>query len=384
MRRVLGLALAAMTAAGAASAPALAQVPLDPKTPSILQWSPQQERDGFRSIETLFRVNTIRRGKAVHPLPMASTQIQGGFVDDYMKAYDVSGLLVLKDGRIVLERYGLGRKPDDRWTSFSVAKSVTSTLVGAAIQDGHIKSIEDPVTRYIPELKGSGYDGVSVRQLLMMSSGVKWNEDYTDPRSDVAQEGSPLEGPSRNPIVNYMRRLPRAHEPGTTFHYNTGETDLVGILLTNAVHRSLAQYASEKLWKPYGMERDGIWMTDRGGIERGGCCISMTLRDYARVGQFVLDGGVAGGKRILPPWWTARATSLQIKGEENPTGYGWFWWMRDDGYDGRGIFGQSLTVFPKDRVIIVINSAWPMATSRERSAARNGFLAALRAAANGR
>ena len=109
-----------------------------------------------------------------------------------MKAYNVSGLMVLKDGKVVLERYGLGRQPQDRWTSFSVAKSVTSTLVGAAIQDGKIKSLDDPVTPYIPELKGSGYDGVTVRQMLTMSSGVKWNEDYTDPNSDVARAGRPV------------------------------------------------------------------------------------------------------------------------------------------------------------------------------------------------
>ena len=127
--------------------------------------------------------------------------------------------------------------------SFSVAKSVTSTLVGAAIQDGKIKSLSAPVTDYIPELKGSGYDGVTVRQLLMMSSGVKWNEDYTDPKSDVAQSATlPIE-PGKNPLVAYMSRLPRAHEPGTFFNYNTGETDLVGILVSNAVGKSLSQYA---------------------------------------------------------------------------------------------------------------------------------------------
>lgn len=383
MRRRLGLAVAAALAAG----PALAQVPLDPKTPMILAWTRDQQKEWYPAIEKVFRVNTIRRGKAVHPLPMAARPIDPAMADDYMKAYDVSGLLVIKDGRIVLERYGLGRTPQDRWTSFSVAKSLTSTLVGAAIQDGRIKSIEDPVVRYIPELKGSAYDGVSIRQLLMMSSGVKWNEDYTDPNADVAlagASGASMEGPSRNPIVNYMRRLPRAHEPGTTFHYSTGETDLVGILLRNAVGKPLSQYASEKIWKPWGMERDGIWMTDRGGLERGGCCVSMTLRDYGRLGLFVLGGGVANGKRVLPPWWTEKATSLQIKGAENPTGYGWFWWMREEGYDGRGIYGQSLTVFPKDRVVIVINSAWPMATSPQRSAARTDFLTALRTAANAR
>lgn len=386
MRRVLGLALAAALVGGVADA----QVPLDPKTPSILVWTPQQQSDWYRNIESVFRVETVKRGDKVHPLPKADKQIDFSFeyggktwtVDDYMKAYNVSGVVVVKDGKVVLERYGLGRKPEDRWTSFSVAKSVTSTLVGAAIQDGKIKGLGAPVTDYIPELKGSAYDGVTVRQLLMMSSGVKWNEDYVDPKSDVAQSTTlPLE-PGKNPLVTYMSKLPRAHEPGTLFNYSTGETDLVGILVSNAVGKPLSQYASEKIWKPYGMERDAIWMVDPAGHERGGCCLSVTLKDYARIGQFILDGGKAGGKQILPPGWVDEATTPQIKNGTRERGYGYFWWMPDSGaFEARGIFGQSVTVFRDDRIIIVTNAAWPTATGRELSMARNAFLNAARAAA---
>jgi len=387
MRKVLGLALAAALVGGGSHA----QVAIKPDTPSILVWTPQQQSEWYRNIESVYRVETVKRGDKVHPLPKAEKQIDFSFeyggktwsVDDYMKAYNTSGVLILKDGKIVLERYGLGRKPEDRWTSFSVAKSVTSTLVGAAIQDGKIKSLNAPVTDYIPELKGSGYDGVTVRQLLMMSSGVKWNEDYTDPKSDVAQSTMlPLE-PGKNPLVTYMSRLPRAHEPGTFFNYNTGETDLVGILVSNAVGKSLSAYASEKLWKPYGMERDAIWMVDPAGHERGGCCLSVTLKDYGRIGQFILDGGKAGGKQILPAGWVDEATSPQIKNGTRERGYGYFWWMPDNGaFEARGIFGQSITVFRDDRLVIVTNAAWPNATGRELSMARAAFLNAARTAAN--
>lgn len=387
MRGVIGLAVAATLAAAGG---ALAQVPIKPGVPSILVWTPQQQADWYRDIEGVYQVRTVKRGDRVHPLPKAETQIDFTFdyggktwsVDDYMKAYNVSGVIVLRDGKVVLERYGLGRKPEDRWTSFSVAKSVTSTLVGAAIQDGKITSLSAPVTDYIPDLKGSGYDGVTVRQLLMMSSGVKWNEDYTDPKSDVANSVNlPLE-PGKNPLVTYMSRLPRANPPGTVFNYNTGETDLVGILVSKAVGKSLAEYASEKLWKPYGMERDAIWMVDPAGHERGGCCLSITLRDYARIGQFMLDGGVADGKQILPPTWTAEATSPQITNGTRERGYGYFWWMPDSGaYEARGIFGQSITTFRDDRIVIVTNAAWPNATGRELSLARNAFLNAARTAA---
>ncbi|MCR5877232.1 serine hydrolase [Phenylobacterium sp. J367] len=316
MRKVLIAAAVGVLAATGAQA----QSPLKPGLPSILTWTPQQQRDWYPAIESVYRVRTIARGDRVHPLPKAATTIaptwthagKAWTVESYMDAYNVSGVLVLKDGKILLERYGLGRKPEDRWTSFSVAKSVTSTLVGAAIQDGKIKSIHAPVTDYIPELKGSGYDGVTVRQLLMMSSGVRWNEDYTDPNSDVARAGATMPEPGVNPLVSYMRKLPRAHEPGTMFTYNTGETDLVGVLVSNAVGKPISEYASEKLWKPYGMERDAIWATDLGGHERGGCCISMTLRDYGRVGQFILDGGNAGGRQVLPDWWVGQATTPQI------------------------------------------------------------------------
>lgn len=388
MRRVLGVAAAAIVlSAGAASA----QVALKPDTPSILFWTPQQQSDWYRDIENVYRVTTVKRGDKVRALPLADKQIDFTFeyggkrwsVDDYMTAYNVSGVLVLKNGKIMLERYGMGRKPEDRWTSFSVAKSVTATLVGAAVQDGKIKSMSAPLTDYIPELKGSGYDGVTVRQLLMMSSGVKWNEDYADPNSDVARSATlPIE-PGKNPLVTYMGRLPRAKEPGTFFNYNTGETDLVGILVSRATGKSLADYASEKIWKPFGMERDAIWVVDPAGHERGGCCMSMTLRDYGRVGQFILEEGKADGKPVLPPGWALEATTPQITNGAPAPGYGYFWWMAPYGgaYEARGIFGQSIGTFRGDGVIVVVNSAWPTAVGRELSLARAAFITAAHAAA---
>ena len=387
---VLAIAAGLVLNAGGASA----QVPLDPasKAPiaGILTWTPAQQASGYRDIEPIFRTHTIRRGTKVHPLPMAARRIDPTFsyqgktwtVDDYMAAYRVSGLLVLKDGKIVLEKYGLGRKPTDRWTSFSVAKSLTSTLVGAAIQDGKIKSIDDPITAYIPDLKGSAYEGVTVRQMLMMSSGVKWNEDYIDPKSDVAQAGNSVTEPGVNPMVSYLRKLPRANPPGAKFNYNTGETDLVGVLVSKATGKTLAQYASEKIWQPYGMGRDAVWMTDPGGQERGGCCLSMTLRDYGRLGLFIAGDGKAGGKRITPPGYIAEATRREIdNGDPAPGGYGYFWWIFDNGgYSGLGIFGQSVTLFPAEHLIIVQNAAWPKATGKDLSAARAAMWQGVRAA----
>jgi len=390
MKRLIAAALAAGSLVAGSSA---AQVALKPETPNLLFWSAEQQARWYPAMETVYQTRPIAAGDRVRALPLAGRTLDPVFthagrtwtVDEYMATYRVSGLLVIRDGRVLLEKYGLGRRPQDRWTSFSVAKSVTAILVGAAIQDGRIKSLQTPVTDILPELRGSAYDGVTLRQLLMMSSGVRWSEDYSDPNSDVAK--GPTEGvklaqgqPGLNPVVAYMRTLPRAHAPGTMFNYNTGETDLVGILLARAVGMGLADYASEKIWKPYGMEMEGAWVTDPGGLERGGCCISMTLRDYGRVGQFVLDEGVIDGHPVLPPGWAREATSKQI--ENGQPGYGYFWWMQPNGaYQATGVFGQSITTFREDRIIIVVNSAWPKSGGPDLRDGRTALINALRQAA---
>jgi CubicO group peptidase (beta-lactamase class C family) len=388
MRKTIGLlAVLAAFAAGPANAQGT------PPSTRLLSWTLEQQAAWYPLVDKIYPSKIVRRGDYVRPLPKSDRPLdnltyshgeKSWTIDDYMKAYNVSGLMVVKDGKALLERYGLERKPEDRWISFSVTKSITSTLVGAAIKDGKIKSLDDPVTSYIAQLVGSAYDGVTIRQLLTMSSGVKWNEDYADPNSDVARAGSRVSEPGVNPIVSYMKALPRAHEPGSTFHYDTGETDLVGILVSNAVGKSLSDYASEKIWQAYGMERDATWLLDAAGHERGGCCLSMTLSDYARVGQFMLDGGVAQGRQVLPDGWIRQATTAQIKNGAPPAGYGYFWWIGSGGaYQASGIFGQSITIVPDQRLVIVLNSAWPTAVGRELFVARSAFLNAVREAAKG-
>ena len=379
------VALAGLLGAGQVGATP-ANPPLPPGGAAILSWTPEQQAFGYKNMEKIAPVRVIKRGKTVHPLPLASAQIDPTFTagdksyntESYMREFRASGVLVIKNGKIMLERYGLGRGPKERWTSFSVAKSVTSTLIGAAVKDGKIKSLDDRVTLYIPELKGSAYDDVTVRQLITMTSGVKWNESYTDPNSDVAKVGLSILEPGVNPVVSYMRRLPREAAPGSKFVYKTGETDLAGILLSNAVGEPLAQYLSDKVWRPYGMEQDGIWVEDVAGHERGGCCISMTLRDYGRMGEFMLDHGIADGREVVPAGWTEDATARHVA---DPP-YGYFWWIVQGGYEAEGIFGQTLSVFPEDHLVVVINSAWPAAWSQEIDAVRMQYVAALRAAAH--
>ena len=385
MKRLLGalLGLAALGLAGNAAA-ADPPVAFGGGGAAILKWTPEQQAWGYRNMEKVGPTRVVRRGAHVFPLPAASHQISPIITykgktyspKSYMAAWRVSGLLVIKDGKVVLERFGLGRRPSERWTSFSVAKSMTSTLIGAAIQDGSIKSLDDPVTSYIPQLKGSAYEGVTVRQLVTMTSGVKWNEDYTDLNSDVAKVGLSVLEPGVNPVVSYMRRLPREAEPGAKFAYKTGETDLAGILLSNAVHMPMAEYLSQKIWAPFGMEQDAIWVEDIAGHERGGCCMSMTLRDYGRIGMFMLGDGLAGGKRVLPAGWVADATSVHVT---DPP-YGYFWWLTKGGYEAEGIFGQSISIFPAEHLVVVQNAAWPAAWDDDLDGARGAMLEAVRAA----
>jgi CubicO group peptidase (beta-lactamase class C family) len=214
-----------------------------------------------------------------------------------------------------------------------------------------------------------------------MTSGVKWNEDYADPNSDVALSSFWPGEPGVNPLVSYMRRLPRANEPGTVFSYKTGETDMAGILVANATGRGLAQYLSEKIWAPFGMERDAIWIVDGASVERGGCCISMTLRDYGRLGLFALMGGKAAGKQVVPEWYLKEATSNQIKPPAMGN-YGYFWWIGPgDNYSARGIFGQMIHVIPQQQLIVVVNAAFPTATSQAHSEALTALVSAIAAAA---
>jgi len=354
----------------------------------VLFWNQPQREAAFRAMETHYASNTVRHGKA-HPLatgtPLVPRFDDGGTLDAYMAAHHVAGLMVVQDGRVRLERYGLGAGPSTRWTSFSVAKSFTSTLVGAALHDGAIRSLDDRVTRYIPELATGAYRDVTVRQLLEMTSGVRWNEDYADPHSDVAMMYEGTRQPGVPLLVTYMSRLPREFAPGERWVYKTGETDLVGILVTRATGKSLAAYLSEKIWMPYGMASDALWLKDEvDGTEAGGSGVSATLADYTRFGQFLLDGGVAAGKPVLGDGWLADATRRHADIGTPGRGYGYQWWTYDDGsFEGIGIFGQLLHVDPRRHLVIVQLAAWPVATSVAEAGARAGLVRAVNRALDG-
>ncbi len=384
MRRYLAAVLLCAAVAGCGAPAATPTTDNLPKDLNVLFWSQDQRDAAFRTMETVpkVQVRPVEAGDAVFPLPVGAPLDLGIDIDAHMAKQRNAGLIILQDGKIRLEKYALGFGAAGRWTSFSVAKSFTSTLVGAAVKDGYIKSLDDKVTIYIPGLRGSAYDDVSVEQLLTMTSGVKWNEDYTDPKSDVAQFNLQKPVPGEDITVSYMKSLPREAPAGSKWVYKTGETNLIGVLVSSATGKPLSDYLSEKIWKPFGMEQDAVWMLGATGHEISGCCVSASLKDYARFGQFILGGGVAGGEKILPDGWIAAATTKRADIDLPGRGYGYQWWTNDDGsFAAQGIFGQGIFIDPARQLVIATNGNWPTATDPEGvGAARERFYKTVQAA----
>jgi CubicO group peptidase (beta-lactamase class C family) len=346
-----------------------------PSDRDILFWKGQEQISGFRNLSLLGPYRTIPAGAPTplpsdpDPLTSIPYEVEGVAFDleDFLLQTHVAGLLVLKEGAVVLERYGLGNRPDHRWVSFSVTKSIVSILVGAAIQDGYLEGVDSPVTDFIPLLRGTPYGHVRLQDILQMHSGVAWSEDYDDPSSDVAI--SPFE---LLELLQFLRGKSKVAPAGSRYNYNTGETHLVGASLRGAIGNNLAAYLSQKIWQPLGMEQDGHWASHspQGG-ELGGCCISASLRDWGRLAQFILNDGVLpDGTRVLPEGWLHEST------QPSPTqpGYGYLWWLEGSGaFRASGIFGQAIYLNPEKNLAIVVQSAWPQAVGRPFSSHRDAF-----------
>lgn len=367
-------------AAAAAPAPTIGE-----QREAVLFWSQAEREAGFRRMDARFPSDTAAHGHQVRELPEGAPLVLPGgeaWLDGYMDQHHIAGLMVLQGGEARLRRHGLGFGADDRWESFSVAKSVTSTLLGIALEQGHIASLDDLLSTYIPELADSAYAGVSVRQLLTMTSGVRWNEDYADAKSDVARMylGTCVDGQAH--ALSYLRALPREHAPGTHWNYNTAETDLLGLVVERATGQPLAHYLSDTIWKPYGMAADATWIRDEcDGSNTGGSGLSATLADYARLGQFMLEGGRIDGEPVIAAAWMQGAVEGHDAGNAPERGYGYQWWTDTDGsYMAIGIFGQMVYVDPSRELVIAQVAAWPKATARELTAARRGFVDAVKQA----
>jgi CubicO group peptidase (beta-lactamase class C family) len=349
-----------------------------PDADDFLLWPPSLQAYGYRIVEKLFATRAIRRGQHTSPIPrgreLTLTYRSDGeerAIAQLMDRNAVAGLLVIRDGRIVLERYGLGLKPGDRWSTMSMVKSMTAMLVGAGIAEGFLKSVDDGVTDHLPQLRGSAYDGVTIRHLLTMSSGVAWLEDYADRTSHVNQYSRLLAAKKPGGVLDLLKTLSRAHLPGTVWSYNTGDTYLLGAVLTAATRTTLADFITHTIWQPCGMEFDAYYALDaEDGQEIAGSRAGMALRDIGRIGLLIANNGMAGGRRILPAGWVdamaARAFDLPTDAANEHrlalglTGYGFSWWLRDDGAMlAMGHSGQRLYVNRARKLVVVNLAAYP-------------------------
>ena len=333
--------------------------------------------------DQVWPLRVIRRGDAVRPLPphshsLAELTFEVGDVrlslSDYMARSRTAGLLILKGGEIALERYGKGSGPERHQTSYSIAKSITATLVGAALHDGAIGSLDDRCHLYLPRLRGSAYEGVTIRNVLRMCSGVAWSE-LEDGQADAGRLHRTLAGRRPGSILDLASTLLRAQPQGAVFNYSTVESCVLGAVLAAATGRPLADYCAETIWGPAGMEANGYWVLEaEGGQEMGGFGVSACLRDVGRFGQLVLEDGEAfSGRRVLPPGWRdlagqpdSAATAFGRLMHGSPAGYGYQWWavprspanVNGGAFSAVGAFGQRIYVNPAEQVVAVIQNAW--------------------------
>lgn len=314
----------------------------------------------------------------------------------FLTETDTSAVLVLKDGAVVHELYRLTGGRDVQWISWSVAKSFVSALIGIALTEGAIRSIDDAISDYISIEPGSAYDGVSIRNVLQMSSGARWNEDYADTTSDVHRLGATMAGAMS--LDRFVATMVAESAPGTVCRYNSGDTQALGTLLVKATGRSLTNYMREKLVVPLGFESDAYWLVDSTGMEMAFAGLNVTARDFAKLGELYRSNGRWNGQQIVPESWVrasvrADAPHLQpgqpiLADHPLQLGYGYQWWLPDGDrgeFSAIGIYNQLVYVDPSRGVTIVKLSANPAyGTSMDESTNREienvAFLRAISAA----
>jgi len=324
------------------------------------------------------RTDWIRRGESIYPLSAQGKDftLQYDFhnshysLEDYFERNFVTGFVVLRDNHIAVERYFHGADRNSRFVSQSVSKSIVSILIGAAVGDRTIKSIDDRVTKYLPYLSGGGYRDATVKNLLQMSTGVDYSEDYRDPKSGAALIGAALltGNPSFKSFAESIR--PTSVRPGTKFEYQSVNTQVLGLLLESATHKRLNEYAQERLWKKIGAQSDAFFYESKKQPDTCAfACFNSTVRDYARVGLMMLGGGALGGKRVVSTQWVHDSTTPDAAylkprpgGPEGGYGYAYQWWIppgNEGAFEAEGIYGQCIYVNPAKHVVIVQTSAWP-------------------------
>jgi CubicO group peptidase (beta-lactamase class C family) len=381
---------------GLAACPA----PFDPILPApadMLTWDQPTRVIGFRNTYRMYPGDVFHTGGATpYPLPPSPAKLppleyrmdgKSLRLEDYLRRENVTGLLILKDDRIAYEYYGSGNTDETLWTSRSVAKSVVSILVGIAIREKLIGSVNDPIVRYLPELEGTDWQGVTLRELLQHVSGMAWNEHYADPGSDFARltrcEAAPDAYDCVFRLIRSLKRKPGV-KPDDVWSYNTGGAWLVGRILEKATGMTIAHYLETRVWSRFAMEHDGVWEAlVKGQVDMGGHGFNATLRDWGRFALFVANEGVLRtGERLLPRDWLEQSTQwTRAAGSVTPATpdgqYGYQWWYvgvdpaRRDTDDAaqtsrrtvwaEGIYGQVIAIDRTDHLVMVQWSTWQQA-----------------------
>jgi len=347
----------------------------------------------FRSMDSLFTTRTVARSGAVWQLPRTDHALDFSYSFDGVQheAADVldrthtNAMLIMKDGRIVSEIYRNNSTPASRFIGWSMTKSLTSVMIGCALEEGRIASLDDLVTAYLPELESGAYAGVTIRQVMEMRSGVDYEEryDFANPGTAASNHIAALVRNTAR-FVDAARTLPRKHEPGAVFQYKTIDTAVLGWLVERVSGGSVAAYTEHCVWEPLGAEADGFYIMDGEpgvGREFSGAGFNATLRDYARFGQMVLDGGVANGTRLVSADWIAQSTLPSGDEDQRRGGYGLQWWTMGDSnaFSAIGLQGQYIYVDPDTRTVVVKLSYFPPGDNSALDAETMAFMAAASA-----
>lgn len=335
-----------------------------------------------RTIELMFDTARVDNGPDRSVLPVAKAELNFTYqfkgiqhpAEDVLGDTDADALLIIKDGKIVYERYLDRADGKTHFNSYSMAKSFNSILVGLAMADGHIRSVLDPIEKYVPELKSSGYGGTTIKDLLEMRSGVEWDDNFfaEGSTSRKAHVAAWVEGSAR--YTDFAASAKRAHPPGTVFDYDTMDAAVVGLVVERAVKMPISRYLSDRLWKPAGMEAYAFYVIDGPpgiGREFSGGGFNAVLRDYGRVGLMMLNGGRANGHQILPVSYvvesTTASTTSDAETKVSHLGYAYFWWpvLNSRAYVALGGEDQFIYVDPASKTVVVKMSHGPVGPDAE-------------------
>jgi len=319
-------------------------------------WSRMDEFNAAHGVQKAATPRPLKRAESVPDLGL----------DEFLNANRNTGLLVLKGDTVLAERYQYGRNAGHRFASASMAKTVLGMLVGIALHENKIGSLDDRVEQYVPALKGQPYGATSIRHLLTMSSGIQWRETWSGERDEgIRLVENTIRGRTEggaDAVLEFNRREAPA---GTRFYYASGDSEVLGLVLRAAVGQTLATYLSEKIWQPMGAEANATWLVDKAGYETGYCCINATLRDYGRFGLLLASGGALDGKQIIPAEWvkaatTASAPYLRVGFATMNNGYGYQTWLtdRDGRFAALGVRGQAIFIDPASKLVVVHTAVW--------------------------